>query len=342
MEFMIVIAIIALLIIGLLLYFQFNGGLQFPWFQFYAKGKESGFVFKEINVLRKAAIDTNLENPTSLFWSVRQLDKTIRGVVTKHRASGKTDDPNSVRFVSKMYDFRKRVEFNTPKYKTGLKSTRDISPNQRLQIMLPGGGYYFSQIIENLRKYMAISYPEGKTLPMGFSWKGRILNVFFWRHEDAGYYFETKILEDFTDRKFPILYISHSDQLVRSQKRRSIRAETNLPAQIYNLASIENANENIEHHPGLRGRLVDISEDGAALLVGGKAKVGMPLKVQFTLTDHPLTMAGIVKGITFDQKKNRSVLHIQSIPPSLKVKNAILSYVYNIFGERKEIRRRAK
>jgi hypothetical protein len=64
--------------------------------------------------------------------------------------------------------------------------------------------------------------------------------------------------------------------------------------------------------------------------------------VQFTLTDHPLTMAGIVKGITFDQKKNRSVLHIQSIPPSLKVKNAILSYVYNIFGERKEIRRRAK
>jgi hypothetical protein len=67
MEFMIVIAIIALLVIGLLLYFQFNGGLQFPWFQFYAKGKESGFVFKEINVLRKAAIDTNLENPTSLF-----------------------------------------------------------------------------------------------------------------------------------------------------------------------------------------------------------------------------------------------------------------------------------
>jgi len=334
--------IVVLIFVAFLLFFHFNGGLQFPWFQFYAKGKESGFIFKEINLLRKAAISTNLDNPTSLFWSVRQLDKTIRGVVTKNRAQSKDHDPEANRFVSKLYDFRKRVEFNTPKYKVGLKTTRDISPNQRVQIMLPGGGYYFSQVIENLRKYMAISYPEGKSLPMGFTWKGRILNVFFWRHEDAGYYFETKILEDFTDRKFPILYISHSEQLVRSQKRRSIRAETNLPVHIYNLASIENATETVESHPGLRGRLVDISEDGAALLVGGKAKVGMPLKIQFTLTDHPLTMAGIVKGITFDQKKNRSVLHIQAIPPSNRSKNEILSYVYNIFGERKEIRRRAR
>ncbi|OHD11442.1 MAG: pilus assembly protein PilZ [Spirochaetes bacterium GWB1_48_6] len=337
---LIIIAVSIVLITGVLLYFQLNGGLNFPWIQFYAKGKESGFALKEINLLRKAAVATQLDNPTSLFWSVRQLDRTIRGVVIKARAENKVEDLQAVGFISKMYDFRKRVEFNTPKYKLGLKTTRDLLQHQKVRIALPGGGTYLASIVENLRKYLAISYPQGRPLPQGFNWKGQKVNVYFWRVDDAGYYFETKVLDDFADRKFAIIHIAHSDQLIRSQKRKSIRCETNISAHIYNLSSIENANELVEQTAGLRARLVDISEDGCALLVGGKAKVGLPLKVQFTLTDHSLLMSGIVKGITFDATKNRSVLHIQSIPPSLRTRNEILSYVYNIFGDRKELRTR--
>lgn len=333
----VIVVVIAVIVVAIFL--QANGGLGFPWVQFYAKGKESGFQFKEINILRKAAVETNMDNPTSLFWSVRTLDRTIKGVIIKARATMRTDDPENIRFISRLYEFRKRVEFNTPKYKIGLKSTRDLMSNQKVRITLPGGGTYLSHIVENLRRYMAISYPTGKPLPLGFSWKNQKINVYFWRMDDAGYYFESKVLDDFLDRKFPILYITHSDNLIRSQKRKSIRAETNLPCAIYNLPSIEAANETIEHTQGLRARLVDISEDGAALLVGGKAKVGMPLKIQFSLTDEPLAMSGIIKGITFDEKKNRSVLHIQAAPPGLKTRNAILSYVYNIFGDQKEVKR---
>lgn len=342
MGLLIGVGVVSIIIIVVLIIFQVKGGISFPWFQFYTKGKESGFNFKEISLLRKGAVETALDNPTSLFWSVRQLDKTIKGVIIKARANSKIDQSDTQNFIANLYDFRKRVEFNTPKYKIGLKTTRDLLQGQRIRINLPGGGTFHSQIVENLRKYMAVAYPQSqeRKLPPGFSWKGQVLNIYFWRADDAGYYFESKVLDDFIDRKFPILYITHSDNLVRSQKRRSIRCECNVGVNIYNLATIESSNEMQEMAPGLKGRLVDISEDGAAILVGGRAKVGLPVKLQFTLSDHPLVMCGIVKGITFDPKKNRSVLHIQAATPSARVRNSILSYVYNIFEERKEIRKR--
>ena len=50
------------------------GGGKFPWIQFYTKGKESGFNFRELGMLRRVAVDDHLENPISLFWSIKQLE----------------------------------------------------------------------------------------------------------------------------------------------------------------------------------------------------------------------------------------------------------------------------
>jgi hypothetical protein len=47
-----------------------------------------------------------------------------------------------------------------------------------------------------------------------------------------------------------------------------------------------------------------------------------------------VVMSGVVKGVNFDARKNRSLLHMQSVPPSTTVRNRILIYVYNLFGER--------
>ena len=312
------------------------GGGRFPWIQFYTKGKESGFNFRELNLLRRVAVENHLANPTSLFWSIKQLDRSIRGVVIRLRSEGKEGDESSVQFVSKLYEFRKKVEFSLPRHRLGLKSTRKLATSQRITVTIPGIGTYHSQIVENLRRYMAISYPEGPVLPDDFTWKSRKVNVYFWRVDDAGYVFESRVLEDFRDRDYPILHITHSDSMIRSQKRRSIRIDVNRPTRLYPLQGAGAANDLVEESPGLRGRLMDVSEDGCAVMVGGRAKVGMVLKVQFNLTNEPLAMPGIVKGVNFDEKKGRSLLHLQALPIGLTTKNRILSYVYNIFGERDE------
>jgi hypothetical protein len=48
-------------------------------------------------------------------------------------------------------------------------------------------------------------------------------------------------------------------------------------------------------------------------------------------------MTGVVKGVNFDAKKNRSLLHVQAVVPSILMRNRILMYVYNLFAERETI-----
>ena len=323
-----------LVVVVFFIFLRRAGGGSFPWVQFYLKGKESGFSFREVNLLRRVAVDNRIKNPTSLFWSVRLLDRSIKSVITKYRSMNQEETPEAVAFVSKLYDFRKRVEFNQPKYTLGLKSSREITTRQRIRILLAGKGPFASIVVDNLRRYMAIAYPQGPTLPEGFSWKSQQIGVNFWREGDAGYHFQSRVVDDFSGRKYPILHIAHTDNLMRTQKRRSVRVDANEPAFLYPLRTIEEGGEDWETANGLRCRLVDLSEDGAALMIGGRAKVGLPVKFQFRVTDQPIVMSGVVRGANFNEKNNRSLLHIQARSPGARMKNVIRAYIYNIFDER--------
>jgi c-di-GMP-binding flagellar brake protein YcgR len=334
---LVIIAIIAAIVVGSYLFLRRAGGGSFPWVQFYLKGKESGFSFKEVNLLRRIAVENRMKEPTSLFWSVKQLDRCIKGMIINFRARGEEAAPEATAIISKLFEFRKRVEFNQPKYNLGIKNSREIIKRQRLKLSLPNIGNFATIVVENMRRYMAVSYPQGgPKLPPGFSFKGQQVGITFWREGDAGYFFQTRVLDDFSQRKYPILHIAHSDGLMRTQKRRSVRADLQTTAQLFPLRSVEDANEEFESSKGLKAYMKDISEDGAAVLIGGRAKVGLPVKFQFTLSDHEIVMCGVVKGVSYDQKKNRSLLHVQALPPSARTKNTIRSYVYNIFGERAE------
>jgi c-di-GMP-binding flagellar brake protein YcgR len=311
---------------------------RFPWVQFYAKGKESGFTLHEIHLLRRIAIETKLENPTSLFWSIKQLDRSIKEIIVKLRAKDLLDDQGSNQLLGKLFELRKKVEFDQPKYRLGLKSSREIQPRQRVKITLPGSGPFLAMVIENRQKYFALSYPQGPKTPAGFSWKGQQIGVHFWRAEDAGYFLKTRVLDDFLNQKYPIIHVAHSEEIARTQKRQSVRVKMNQPGYVYPLKSIQDANEAEENTPGLRCRMKDVSEDGAAIMVGGKTKAGLPLKLQFDLPSSRIVMCGVVKGVNFDNAKNVSLLHIQAVTSSPRIRNQILTYVYNLFGEQVQVK----
>lgn len=315
------------------------GGFRFPWIHFYVRGKESGFTFGEVNLLRRVAIENTLKNPTSLFWSVKTLDRCIRSTIIGFRAGGSRNDETHNEFLNKLFDFRRRVEFDQPKHRLGISSTRNIAPGQTFKIVLEGNGIYISKLIENNRKYLAITYPRGKSLPVGFSWRDQVLKLHFWRKEDAGYFFESKVIGDYLDRKVPILHVSHSDNLVRAQKRRSVRREADVPATLFPLRSIEDANETIETRGGYRCKLIDISEDGAAVIIGGRAKAGLPVKVQTTLNNDPVALSGIIKSVTFRQKNNASILHLEAQPPTVPMRVRILTFVYDLFSDAETVTR---
>ena len=311
---------------------------RFPWVQFYAKGKEAGFGLNEIHLLRKIALETKLENPTSLFWSIKQLDRSIKEIILKLRAKDLIDNDESNHLLAKLFELRKKVEFDLPKYRLGLKSSREIQPRQRVKLTLPGLGPFQSMVIENRPQYFALSYPQGPKTPDGFSWKGQQVGIHFWRAEDAGYFLKTRVRDDFLNQKYPIIHVAHSEDVVRTQKRQSVRVRMDQPGYVYPLKSIQSANEMEESSPGLRCRLKDLSEDGAALLVGGKTKAGLPIKLQLDLPSSRVVMCGVVKGANYDSGKNVSLLHLQAVPLSARARNHILTYVYNLFGEQVQVK----
>ena len=305
------------------------------WVLFYAKGKDSGFTFKEIELLRKLAVKSNLDDPSSLFWSQNQLDLCIRSFVKSLHLIGATNDQESHDFLSKLYDFRKKIEMEKPKIKHGIASTRQISEGQNLRILAGNSGVFRSQIVKNTQQYIAISRPVSVKATGNMSWHGMKVSVYFWREDDAGYVFDTDVQDEVFSKGIASLKIGHATSLFRTQKRKSIRIKTHKAAFLYMLND-ENSVYTIEEGPGLKCFLEDLSEAGCAVTIGGKATAGMRIKVQFVLNNKPICMSGTVRSVDYKEDMNRSLLHVEADLLPLDVRNQILGEVFNMLPEDEE------
>jgi len=305
------------------------------WIQFYAKGKDAGFSFKEIELLRRLAVKSSLDDPASLFWSQSQLDVCIRSLVRSIHLSGGADDQRNQDFLSKLYDFRKKIEMEKPRIKNGISNSRQISEGQNLRILVTGSGVFKSQIIKNANQYITISRPTSSKLPGTFSWQGLKISVYFWREDDAGYVFDSEVLDVVFSKGIASLKISHTDSLFRTQKRKSIRVKLHKSAFLYLLSNEEDVNK-IEVNPGLKCFLEDLSDTGCAVTIGGKALAGLRIKIQFALNNIPIVMSGTVRSVEFKEDMNRSLLHVEADPLPIEIRNQILGEVFGMLPEEEE------
>ncbi|AEJ19732.1 flagellar brake protein [Gracilinema caldarium] len=323
---LIIIATISLII---LLTFRSDSKEKYSWLEFFAKGKDAGFSFGELQLLRKLAISAELEDPTTLFWSEKQLDRCIRELIKKAEVTGASRNQETQDFLSKLYEYRKKIEFEHPRYKKGITSSRSIGETQPIKILIDGMGVYKSQVVANSDRFLTIQKPNIPPQKGYIVWKGKRLAIYFWRKDDAGYVFDSYVLDEAMARGMIVLQIAHSDSLFRTQKRRSIRARTHKPAYLY-LPPIEEAPEKIEIKPGLRCIIEDLSDTGCAITIGGKGVEGLRVKVQFEIDNQPVVMNGTVRSVDYDEEKKRSLLHVEAVPLSLTTRNRILAEVFGV------------
>ncbi|MDR0377749.1 MAG: PilZ domain-containing protein [Spirochaetaceae bacterium] len=300
-----------------------NGALQF-----YVKGKDLGFSFQEIELLRRLAVKSDIEDPSALFWSQTQLDACIRSLVRSVRHSGTGEDPAIQEFLSKLYDYRKKIEFEHPPVKKGLISSRQIGESQSLRILITGIGVFQSRLIKNTSRYITIARPSGPIPPKKFSWTGQRLAVYFWRYDDAGYVFDTDVLDEVYSKGYPALQISHPDALFRTQKRKSIRMKIHTAALLY-LQERESPDA-AQNDQGLKCLVNDISDSGCAVTIGGKGSEGLQVKVQFILNTTSLTLPGVVCSVDYNSNTNRSILHIKADSLPRDTRNAILGEIFGM------------
>ncbi len=330
---MLLIVLLASLVLVLLiavLSLAMRGAKRYSWAEYYLRTREAGMSLSEAKQLRDAAALSGLADPTNVLWAPRDMDKAIAALNVGLKREGKDRGREGLMLMDKVYALRKGIEFEQPRFKYGIRSSRQIGAGQRLRILVHGIGVFGSTVIDNQARFFVVSSPIGNRLPRNWVWKGKKVSIYFWRREDAGYVFDSYVIDDLRIRSVPVLQVSHSEALLRTQKRKSVRARSKIPAYLYLLKRIEGAYEKPERAPGLRALVQDLSDDGAAVAIGGKARPGLQVKLQFGLDEGSVVMSGTVKSVDFDAEANRSILHIEAVPPSPRMRNAIRSFVYNI------------
>ncbi len=323
-----------IIIISILLLFVLIRILSFfkEHIQFYIAGFDSGFTPYQISLLWRLASRSQLLDPTALFWSVSVLDKTITQLIAEEKLKGSFASASFQAFLSKLYQFRTKIELDSGK--KGLESTKNLDPGQHVRIILKGSGV-FSAKITAVSRDLIISLPkkDGRILISGLDWIGKTISVYFWRKNDAAYVFDTSVRESGMYNGENVLYLVHTTDLLRTQKRKSIRCSCHIYAQMYVIKSETADLSSVETQPGLKCLLEDISEDGALIRIGGKGVKNMKIKVQFSIADSFVVMAGIVRGVDYEDEKKQSLLHFECTDISPQMKNVVLSYVYNVLPQ---------
>jgi c-di-GMP-binding flagellar brake protein YcgR len=333
MSIIVLLSVLVLLLLVVVLTVAMRGAKRYSYAEYYLKAKEAGLSFAEARQLREAAVVSGLSDPTNILWSPRDMDKAIAVLESRLKREGRDRSREGVVLMDRVYTLRKGIEFEQPRFKYGIRSSRQIGSGQRLRVLVHGAGVYGSTVIDNNARYLVISYPIGGRLPKEWVWKGKKVSIYFWRREDAGYVFDSYVIDDLRIRNVPVLQVSHSEALLRTQKRKSVRTRSKIPAYLYLLKRIEGAYEKPERIPGLRAVVQDLSEDGAAVAIGGKARPGLQVKLQFGLDERSVVMSGTVRSVDFEPEANRSVLHVEAVTPSPRMRNAIRSFVYNIHAD---------
>ena len=329
MSILIAIIIISILFIALAsVYSVFKHKIQF-----FITGLDSGFSIADIALLWKVSQICDLDIPNSLFYSIDALSKCMTQITTQASNDGTDKSQKFQTLLSKLYDYRTKIQ-NESDDKKGMSTTRSLEKGQKLRIILPGKGVFASEIVNNGNQ-MVINVPKQKDMIIipGEQWVGKVVSVYLWKTGDARYVFDTTVTEHGLYLGKSALFLKHSANLVRTQKRKSVRVKCQINATLYIVRKGITDINRIETQNGYRCILEDISESGALIRIGGKGAQNVKLKLQFTMHNHLILMVGIVRTVEYNAEKNQSLLHFECTHIEQQMKNEILSFVYNTLPE---------
>ena len=310
------------------LYFVFRNQVEF-----YSLGKTQGFSSSELSELWKAAEMCPFRPQGNMFREKEALGTCITLLKAQAELSGDTNSEDHQQMLSKLYRLRTELEQDDA-HKRGISTTYVLGEGQKLCVILPGKGVFVSEIIRNA-KDMMIQMPTQKgsaTVPVN-SWLGKDVNVYFWRKNDAGYVFETTVINAGSYMGKPVLHIANAEQLSRMQKRNAVRVKCSIAASLYILTEPVVDYNKIESKDGYKCVLEDISEKGALIRIGGKGIPNIRIKLQFQVDNKLVVMFGIVRTVELNRTENVSHLHFECTRIEPFMRNIILSYVYRMIPE---------
>ena len=312
--------------------FTFPGRRFLDSIRFFTEGKDRGFLFSNLLLLWRTANYVGLEDKTRLFWSVPALDECIRFIARQVENKLDADVSQKMQILlNKLYDYRTKIELEEVQKKRRIESTHEIYIGQICIIFVPRETTVYGKLIANTKNDLVfVLFDASAERAEKVNWQNKAVRVYFWKQNDAGYVFSSEAVKAKKIEDRLEVYVKHSKKIVRTQKRKSVRASCDIEGLMFPLRTGDPYNSVYETQGGVKSNVKDISEDGAMFFVRGKAAKGIRMKLQFKLKNTEIVMCGKIVRFIYDQPLNKSRVHFQCEFLDQKMKNVILSYIYNI------------
>jgi c-di-GMP-binding flagellar brake protein YcgR len=298
-------------------------------------GKALGLSAPQIELLESLVQSCKVKQPMLLFSSVGLLDDTLRkGLYSLENARDLSEEARESR-TALIYQIKGTIERNARKGAV-MRSTTSLRPGQMLSITPEGALQFASKVISNMKDFLTVSVP---TQPAGADsrWmRGTRLSVYFWRDNDAGYSFGSKILGYDTVKGVPSILIQHSRTLSREQRRRNRRRELMAACYYYPIRIVETGQGRkaerkavVEQSLRTLGTLVDLSMGGCRIQTTNPLEKGKLVMVEFGL-ERRAPVRAFGKVMHFHRQRGRGgSMHVMFTRVTRAHLNRISEFVYD-------------
>lgn len=324
-----------IVVFGVIALYNTQGGKDsIDFLRFCVKGSQRGFSFYELRFLWRFNSYTN--EKAHFFSSASSLDFCIKLIQEQLDRSPKSEDATKAQnLLTKLYNYRTKFALELMQNQYQITTTHDIEKRQVCMLLAPKVGSLYircEEVLDNCVKFVMFDSSARKASK--HKWHGDSVQVYFWRSHDAGYFYVSKVLQGKAIKNGFELYVAHSNELRRTQQRKSIRAACKFEGVLFPVHSQAQFNDVYEITGGIKCIVKNISEDGAMIYVRGRAEKGVNMKLQFRVHGKPVVMCGYIVRFIYDERANTSKVHFNCTRITEQNRNNILSFVYDIAGSR--------
>ena len=307
-----------------------SGKNSFPWLQFIIRGLESGFRLGEIRSLHKVVQNTKLRDPLSVYWSKKSILKCIATLEDIFSREKKGESPKDARFLRKFFNLLNRLDVLSQQKKIGIRSTRDIAPQIPLKLSILNKQYE-SQVIENNYRYLIIANPQKSNIEHPEAFPSNVpISVNFWRKNDSGYNFTSRILSDTATHDVDVIHLQHSRRLKRTVNRAFPRKIVNAKGILRAFQKYNDFISTKDDTQALKCRVIDISENGLSVMIGGKVSLYRFFIIDTDYCNMRLNFNAQLRRSQYDKDRNVSLLNLEAFDQNINMRNSIALIVYDI------------
>ncbi len=298
-------------------------------------GKALGLSNPHIDLLENLVRICKVKQPMLIFSSASLLDDTLKkGLYSVDNQRDLAEEQRENR-KALIFQIKQIIERNARRGAV-LRSTTFLKPGQLLSLKPESGGQFSSKVISNMKDFLTVSTPAQPT-GVDARWaRGTKVSVYFWRDNDAGYTFVSKVLGYDTVKGVSSVLIQHSKTLRREQRRRSRRREIMRACFYYPIKIVETGQgrkaerkASVEQNMRTLGTVVDLSAGGCAIQAMSPFDKGKLVMVEFDI-DRKAPIRAFGKVMHIHRQKGRGgIMHVMFTRVTRQYLNRISEFVYD-------------